>query len=232
MNATEELVMEVEHATPTIALARHRLFATVPEALDELRAGKFVIVVDDEDRENEGDLVMAAEHITAAAVNFMAREGRGLICLAMTEERCDELELPLMVGNKNTSRFGTAFTVSIEARHGVSTGISAADRAHTIHTAINPNSGPEDLSRPGHIFPLRARVGGVFVRGGQTEASVDLARLAGLNPAAVICEVMKDDGTMARVPDLLEFCGRHDMLILSVAEIVRYRTATEGKYEA
>ncbi|HEX5134850.1 MAG TPA: 3,4-dihydroxy-2-butanone-4-phosphate synthase, partial [Thermoanaerobaculia bacterium] len=176
-------------------------FSSIDRAVEELRAGRFVVVVDDEDRENEGDLVLAAEKVTPEAINFMAREGRGLICLALTEERCGELDLPPMV-DENTSTFGTAFTVSIEARGRVTTGISAADRAATVKTAIDPRTRPADLARPGHMFPLRARAGGVLKRAGQTEASVDLARIAGLDPSAVICEVMNEDGTMARVPDL------------------------------
>jgi 3,4-dihydroxy 2-butanone 4-phosphate synthase/GTP cyclohydrolase II len=227
MSITQHVLME----EPIVAAVPHRPdgFASVPQALDALRAGKFVVVVDDEDRENEGDLIMAAEHVTPASINFMAREGRGLICLAMTEERCDELDLPLMIaGHRNTSHFGTAFTISIEAREGVTTGISAHDRAHTIRTAIDPASGADALARPGHVFPLRARKGGVLVRRGQTEASVDLARLAGLAPAGVLCEIMKEDGTMARVPDLLAFCERWDLLLVSVEEIARYRLQTEG----
>jgi 3,4-dihydroxy 2-butanone 4-phosphate synthase/GTP cyclohydrolase II len=178
-------------------------FVDVPVALEEIRAGRMIVVVDDEDRENEGDLTLAAEFVTPEAINFMARFGRGLICLALTEDRADHLRLRPM-SEENTSRFGTAFTESIEAREGVTTGISAHDRAHTIRVAIDPASGAADLARPGHVFPLRARHGGVLVRAGQTEASVDLARMAGLIPAGVICEIMKDDGTMARVPDLSE----------------------------
>ncbi len=187
-----------------------------------------VIIVDDEDRENEGDLACAAEKVTPAIINFMAREGRGLICLPMTEERCDELNLPLQVSqHDNSSSFGTAFTVSIEARHGVTTGISAADRARTILTAVNPESKAGDLVRPGHIFPLRARRGGVLMRPGQTEAGVDLARIAGLTPAAVICEVMNEDGSMSRLPELIEFARRHDLGIISVADLIRYRIQNE-----
>jgi 3,4-dihydroxy 2-butanone 4-phosphate synthase/GTP cyclohydrolase II len=186
-----------------------------------------VVVVDDEDRENEGDLTLAAEFVTPEAINFMARYGRGLICLALTEERADHLGLKPMTA-VNTSRFGTAFTESIEAKEGVTTGISAHDRAHTIRVAIASETTRKDLAKPGHIFPLRARNGGVLVRGGQTEASVDLARLAGLHPAGVICEIMKDDGTMARVPDLIEFCREHRMKMLAVAELIRYRIETEG----
>jgi 3,4-dihydroxy 2-butanone 4-phosphate synthase/GTP cyclohydrolase II len=185
-----------------------------------------VVVVDDEDRENEGDLTLAAEHVSPEAINFMARYGRGLICLTLTEERADYLRLFPMT-QQNSSRFGTAFTETIEAREGVTTGISAADRAHTIRTAIDPGSTAADLARPGHIFPLRARRGGVLVRAGQTEASVDLARLAGLNPSGVICEVMRDDGEMARIPDLIPFCREHHLRILTVAELIRYRLRNE-----
>ncbi len=201
-------------------------FTNVPGALEDIRAGRMVIVVDDEDRENEGDLTIAAEHVTPDAINFMARYGRGLICLTLTEERADYLRLFPMTQN-NSSRFGTAFTETIEAREGVTTGISAADRAHTIRTAIAPESTPADLARPGHVFPLRARKGGVLVRAGQTEASVDLARMAGLNPSAVICEIMRDDGEMARIPDLIPFCKEHGLRILTVAELIRYRLRHE-----
>jgi 3,4-dihydroxy 2-butanone 4-phosphate synthase / GTP cyclohydrolase II len=201
-------------------------FVDVPAALDEIRAGRMLIVVDDEDRENEGDLTLAAEFVTPEAINFMARFGRGLICLTLTEERADHLNLPPMTA-QNSSRFGTAFTETIEAREGVTTGISAADRSHTIRTAIAPGATASDLARPGHIFPLRARKGGVLVRAGQTEASVDLARLAGLNPSGVICEIMNDDGTMARVPDLVEFCATHGLKMLTVAELIRYRLQNE-----
>lgn len=202
------------------------MFVDVPTALEEVRAGRMIVVVDDEDRENEGDLTLAAEFVTPEAINFMARFGRGLICLALTEERADHLRLRLM-SEENTSRFGTAFTESVEAREGVTTGISAHDRAHTIQVAIDPRSTAADLARPGHVFPLRARRGGVLVRAGQTEASVDLARMAGLVPAGVICEIMKDDGTMARVPDLIEFCKTHSMKMLTVAELIRYRLQNE-----
>ena len=197
-------------------------FTDVPGALDEIRAGRMVVVVDDEDRENEGDLTLAAEFVTPEAINFMARYGRGLICLTLTEERADYLRLFPMT-QQNSSRFGTAFTETIEAREGVTTGISAADRAHTIRTAIDPRTTASDLARPGHVFPLRARRGGVLVRAGQTEASVDLARMAGLNPSGVICEIMRDDGDMARVPDLIPFCREHGLKILTVAELIRYR---------
>jgi 3,4-dihydroxy 2-butanone 4-phosphate synthase/GTP cyclohydrolase II len=201
-------------------------FNNVEEAIEDIRQGRIVIVVDDEDRENEGDLTAAAVKVTPEMINFMAKYGRGLICLAMTGERLDELHIPMMVGI-NTSKFGTAFTVSIEARHGVTTGISAADRAKTILTAVDPNTTPSDLARPGHIFPLRAQSGGVLMRAGQTEASVDLARLAGLYSAGVICEVMNEDGTMARVPELKEVARRHGLKIVTVADIIAYRLRTE-----
>jgi len=200
--------------------------AKIDAALADIQQGKMVILVDDEDRENEGDLTMAAERVTPEAINFMAREGRGLICLSLTEERADELELPLMV-RENTSSFGTAFTVSIEARRGVTTGISAADRSHTIQVAIADDTEPMDLARPGHVFPLRAKKGGVMVRAGQTEGSVDLARLAGLKPAGVICEIMNDDGTMARMPQLSEFAKKHELKIITIADLVAYRMRKE-----
>jgi 3,4-dihydroxy 2-butanone 4-phosphate synthase/GTP cyclohydrolase II len=201
-------------------------FTTVEEAIEEFRQGRQIVLVDDEDRENEGDLALPAEKITPAAINFMATHGRGLVCLALTEDRCDELHLPPMTP-VNTSALGTAFTESIDARRGTTTGISAADRATTILTAIDPATRPADLGRPGHVFPLRARRGGVLVRAGQTEASVDLARIAGLYPAGVICEIMAEDGTMARLPELSEFCARHDLKLLTVAELVRYRMRHE-----
>jgi 3,4-dihydroxy 2-butanone 4-phosphate synthase/GTP cyclohydrolase II len=201
-------------------------FVTVPEAIDEIREGHIVVVVDDEDRENEGDLTIAAERVTPEIINFMASQGRGLICLTLTPERCDYLRLPLM-SPTNTSNFGTAFCESIDAAVGVTTGISAADRTRTILQAINPECRPSDLARPGHMFPLRAREGGVLVRAGQTEASVDLARLAGLTPAGVICEIMNDDGTMARVPQLVEFCVRHGLKMISVADLIRHRLKHE-----
>jgi len=201
--------------------------ATIEEAIEDIRQGKMVILVDDEDRENEGDLTMAAEMVTPEAINFMARFGRGLICLTLTAEKCDELELPPMVA-ANTSSFGTAFTVSIEAKKGVTTGISAADRAHTILTAVADDCSADDLARPGHIFPLRARRGGVLVRTGQTEGSVDLARLAGLKPAGVICEIMNDDGTMSRMPELRKFALEHGLKICSVADLVAYRMRMES----
>jgi 3,4-dihydroxy 2-butanone 4-phosphate synthase/GTP cyclohydrolase II len=203
------------------------MFEEIPVILDELRAGKMIILVDDEDRENEGDLAMAAEKVTPEAVNFMAKYGRGLICLPMIEDRLDELKLFPMVWD-NTSRFGTGFTVSIDAKCNVTTGISAADRATTILAAIDPNTKPEDLARPGHIFPLRARKGGVLVRAGQTEGIIDLCRLAGMHPAGVICEIMNDDGTMARVPELIAFGKRHDLKMCSIAEIIRHRHRTES----
>jgi 3,4-dihydroxy 2-butanone 4-phosphate synthase / GTP cyclohydrolase II len=201
-------------------------FATIEEAAELYRNGELVIIVDDEDRENEGDLCLAADMVTPKAINFMARYGRGLICLALTEDRCRELELPLMVEN-NTSPYGTAFTVSIEARGRVTTGISAHDRAETVRVAIDPRSRPADLTRPGHVFPLRARKGGVLKRAGQTEASVDLAAIAGMTPAAVICEIMNEDGTMARMPDLREFAVQHGLKIITVADIIKYRMQTE-----
>jgi 3,4-dihydroxy 2-butanone 4-phosphate synthase/GTP cyclohydrolase II len=205
-------------------------FATIEDAVEDIRQGKMVVVCDDENRENEGDLTMAAQFVTPEAINFMAKEGRGLICLAMTAERCDELGLDLMAA-KNESAFKTAFTVSIEARSGVSTGISAADRAHTIQVAIDPSTSPRELVQPGHVFPLKAREGGVLERVGQTEAAVDLARIAGLNPAGVICEIMNDDGTMARVPDLVGYCERHDLKMVTVADLVAYRRRTEKLVE-
>ena len=201
-------------------------FATVEEAAELYRQGHFVIIVDDEDRENEGDLCIAAEKVTPETINFMARFGRGLICLALTEERCRELDLPLMVEN-NTSNYGTAFTVSIEARGRVTTGISAYDRSETVRVAIDPKTKPADLLRPGHVFPLRAKKGGVLKRAGQTEASVDLAAIAGMTPGAVICEIMNEDGTMARLPDLREFAVAHGLKIISVADIIQYRMQTE-----
>lgn len=200
---------------------------TVEQAIEQIRQGEMVILVDDEDRENEGDLTMAAEKVTPEAINFMAKYGRGLICLSMTAEKCEELELPLMVKN-NTSPFQTGFTVSIEARHGVTTGISAADRATTILTAVADNATAHDLVRPGHIFPLRARDGGVMVRVGQTEGSVDLARLAGLKPAGVICEIMDEDGTMARMPTLQGFSEKHGIGIVTIADLVEYRMRNES----
>ncbi|HEY6337484.1 MAG TPA: 3,4-dihydroxy-2-butanone-4-phosphate synthase [Candidatus Sulfotelmatobacter sp.] len=201
-------------------------FTDVPAALEEIRAGRMIVVVDDEDRENEGDLTLAAEKVTPEAINFMAKYGRGLVCLAMTEERLDHLRIGPMT-TENTSQYGTAFCEAIDARQGVTTGISAHDRARTIQVAIDPATKPTDLARPGHMFPLRARKGGVLVRAGQTEASVDLARLAGMVPAGIICEIMKDDGSMARVPDLIEFCREHNLKMLTVAELIRHRMAHE-----
>ncbi len=201
-------------------------FASIEEAVAEIREGRMIIIVDDEDRENEGDLVCGAEKVTPEIINFMARNARGLICLPLTEERCDELHLTTQVAD-NTSFLGTAFTVSIDARRGVTTGISAADRATTILVAVDPKSRPQDLARPGHIFPLRAKNGGVLVRPGQTEASVDIARIAGLYPAGVICEIMNEDGTMARLPQLQEFAAAHNLKMITVADLVRYRISKE-----
>ena len=201
-------------------------FAGIEEAIEDIRQGRIVIVVDDEDRENEGDLTIAAEAITPEIINFMATHGRGLICLPMTRERLEELEIPLMVDD-NSSKFNTAFCVSIEGTKNVSTGISASDRAATVRAAIDPDTGPGDLAKPGHMFPLRAEDGGVLRRAGQTEAAVDLARLAGLYPAGVICEVMNEDGTMARVPELQKFAAQHGLKIINIAELIRYRLRTE-----
>jgi len=201
-------------------------FAAIPDAIEDFRAGRMLVIVDDEDRENEGDLCIAAEKVTPEVINFMAKHARGLICLSLSAEICDALHLPPMSA-RNTSRFGTAFCESIEAAEGVTTGISAADRARTIQVAIDPNSRPTDLCRPGHVFPLQAREGGVLVRAGQTEAVVDIARLAGLRPGGVICEIMNDDGTMARVPQLEEFCARHDVKMISVEDLIRYRLHNE-----
>jgi 3,4-dihydroxy 2-butanone 4-phosphate synthase/GTP cyclohydrolase II len=202
-------------------------FARIEDAVDAVRAGKMVVVVDDEDRENEGDLTIAADKVTPEAINFMARYGRGLICLSMTPERLDELEIPLMV-SQNSSRFDTAFCVSIEAKGRTSTGISASDRAQTVLVAIDPATRPSDLARPGHMFPLRSRTGGVMVRAGQTEAAVDLARIAGLYPSGVICEVMNEDGTMARVPELAKFTKKHHLLMITIADLIKYRIRTES----
>src|SRR6201993_3340150 len=212
--------------TPAIN-GRQSSFDRIEDAIAAIHDGKMVIVVDDENRENEGDLTIAAEKITPAAINFMAKYGRGLICLAMTPDRLDELQIPLMVSN-NSSRFETAFCVSIEARERTTTGISAADRAATVLAAIDPATKPADLIRPGHVFPLRARNAGVLERTGQTEAAVDLARLAGLSPAGVICEIMNDDGSMARVPELREFALRHNILLVTVADLITYRLRTES----
>ena len=205
-------------------------FATVEEAIDDIRHGRFVVVVDAADRENEGDLTIAAQFATPEAINFMAMHGRGLICLCLTDERCDELELRPMT-ERNETPFGTAFTISVEAREGISTGISAQDRSRTIQVAIDPSKGPRDLVQPGHVFPLRARAGGVLRRGGQTEAAVDLARLAGLNPAGVVCEVMNDDGTMARVRDLIPYCEEHGIKLVTVADLIEYRRRHEKLVE-
>jgi len=205
-------------------------FATIDEAIEEIREGRMVVVVDDADRENEGDLTIAAQFATPEAVNFMATHGRGLICLCLTDERCRELELRQMT-DRNETPYNTAFTVTIEARDGISTGISAHDRSRTIQVAIDPSSGPYDLVQPGHVFPLEARPGGVLQRAGQTEAAVDLARLAGLNPAGVVCEIMKDDGTMARVPDLVAYCERHGLKMVTVADLIEYRRRTEKLVE-
>jgi len=205
-------------------------FATIEEALEDIQNGRFVVVVDDPDRENEGDLTIAAQFATPEAINFMATHGRGLICLCLTEERCDKLGLRPMTHNNQTP-YETAFTISIEAREGVTTGISAADRSHTIQVAIDPTKGPDDVIQPGHVFPLRARRGGVLQRTGQTEAAVDLARLAGLNPAGVICEIMNDDGTMARVPDLVTYCRRHGLKMVTVADLIEYRRRNEKLVE-
>ncbi|MGI9112215.1 MAG: bifunctional 3,4-dihydroxy-2-butanone-4-phosphate synthase/GTP cyclohydrolase II [Gaiellaceae bacterium] len=205
-------------------------FATSEEAIEDIRQGTFVVVVDDEDRENEGDLTIAAQFTTPEAVNFMVTHARGLVCLCLTEERCDELGLRQMT-EQNETPFGTAFTVSVEAREGVSTGISAHDRSHTIQVAIDPTAKPADLVQPGHVFPLRAREGGVLKRSGQTEAAVDLARLAGLNPAGVVCEIMRDDGSMARVPDLIPYCERHGLKMITVADLIEYRRRHEQLVE-
>src|SRR5918997_4523666 len=202
-------------------------FATIQEAAELYRRGEFVIIVDDEDRENEGDLCIAAERVTPEAINFMARHGRGLICLTLTEERCRQLNLPLMVSN-NRSPLGTNFTVSIEAAEGVTTGISAADRARTVQAAIRADASPGDLVQPGHVFPLMAQEGGVLVRAGHTEAGCDLARLAGLTPAAVICEILKDNGEMARLPDLVDFAAQHKLKIGTITDLIQYRSRTES----
>ncbi len=203
-------------------------FCTIPEAIEEIRAGRMLVVIDDEDRENEGDLTIAAEKVTPDVINFMARHGRGLVCLPMTGDRLDALRIPLMVqDDENSAKFGTAFCVPIEAKKGTTTGISAADRARTVLAAIDPSTRPEDLARPGHMFPLRAVPGGVLQRSGQTEAAVDLARLAGLYPAGVICEIMNEDGTMARLPELQLFCRDHDLKMITVKELIRHRMSHE-----
>jgi len=209
---------------------RATAFATIEEAIEDVRRGKLVVVVDAADRENEGDLTIAAQFATPEAITFMATHGRGLVCLCLTEERCEELDLRPMTDHNETP-FGTAFTISIEAREGITTGISAHDRSRTIQVAIDPSKGPRDLVQPGHVFPLRARAGGVLQRTGQTEAAVDLARLAGLNPAGVVCEIMKDDGTMARVPDLIEYCEHHSLKMVTVADLIEYRRRTEKLVE-
>src|SRR5689334_954594 len=217
----QRMATEVEKQTP---------FATVEEAIEDIRAGKFVVVVDAADRENEGDLTIAAQFATPEAVNFMTKEARGLICLCLTEERCDELGLHQMT-ERNETPYGTAFTVSVEAREGVTTGISAPDRSRTIQVAIDPKATGDDLVQPGHVFPLRAREGGVLMRAGQTEAAVDLARLAGLLPAGVVCEIMNEDGTMARVPDLIPYCERHGVKLVTVADLIEYRRRHEQLVE-
>ena len=223
--ADVEILMTIKK--PKIRIARRQgPFASIEDAIGAIRAGRMIIVVDDEDRENEGDLTIAAEKITPEAVNFMARLGRGLICMPMTGERLDTLELPLMV-NQNTTALNTAFCVTIEAKHAVSTGISASDRAATVRAAIDPDTKPSDLARPGHMFPLRARDGGVMVRAGQTEAAVDLARIAGLYPAGVICEIMNEDGTMSRVPELTKFAKKHGLLMITIEDLIKYRMRTE-----
>jgi 3,4-dihydroxy 2-butanone 4-phosphate synthase / GTP cyclohydrolase II len=216
--------LEIVHAATGLEVIQESpAFSSIGEALEELQAGRMIVVTDDDDRENEGDLMIAAEMITPEVINFMATHARGLICLAITEERADTLELEQMA-SRNTSRGGTAFTVSIDAKgRGVKTGISAYDRSQTILAAIDPTTRPEDLARPGHIFPLRARRDGVLERRGHTEAAVDLARLGGLNPSGVICEIVKDDGDMARLPDLIRFCAKHDLKMISVTELARYR---------
>jgi 3,4-dihydroxy 2-butanone 4-phosphate synthase / GTP cyclohydrolase II len=213
-----------------VATKERSTFGTIEEAIEDIREGKFVVVVDAADRENEGDLTIAAQFATPEAINFMTKEGRGLICLCLTEARCDELSLRQMT-DRNETPYGTAFTVSVEAREGVTTGISAPDRSRTIQIAVDPSSQPNDLVQPGHVFPLRARDGGVLVRAGQTEAAVDLARLAGLIPAGVVCEIMAEDGTMARVPDLIPYCARHGIKLVTVADLIEYRRRHERLVE-
>jgi 3,4-dihydroxy 2-butanone 4-phosphate synthase / GTP cyclohydrolase II len=222
--------MDAEMEQQTAAIERVSPFATIEEAIEEIRQGKFVVVVDAADRENEGDLTIAAQFATPEAINFMATHGRGLICLCLTDERCDELALRQMTENNETP-YGTAFTISIEAREGITTGISAHDRSRTIQVAVDQTKGADDLVQPGHVFPLRARPGGVLQRDGQTEAAVDLARLAGLIPAGVVCEVMNEDGTMARVPDLVRYCERHGLKMITVADLIEYRRRTEKLVE-
>jgi 3,4-dihydroxy 2-butanone 4-phosphate synthase / GTP cyclohydrolase II len=226
----EEAMTMTDRRSDSKTIEEGSPFATIEEAIEEMRRGRMVVVCDGEDRENEGDLVMAAQFATPEAVNFMAKHGRGLICLALTSERCEELGLNLMTA-KNEAPLQTAFTVTIEAAEGVTTGISAQDRARTIQVAIDPHSGPEDLHQPGHIFPLKAKSGGVLERTGHTEASIDLARLAGLIPAGVICEIMNEDGTMARVPDLASYCREHDLKMVTVADLISYRRRTEKLVE-
>ena len=221
---------EAQEKQDSVTATGESPFSTIEEAIEEIRRGRMVVVCDDETRENEGDLTMAAQFATPEAINFMAKEGRGLICLSLTSERCDALGLNLMAA-KNEAPLQTAFTVSVEARHGVTTGISAHDRAHTIQVAIEPGASANDLVQPGHVFPLRAKDGGVLERAGQTEASIDLARLAGLTPSGVICEIMNDDGTMARVPDLIPYCRRHGLKMITVAELIAYRRRTEKLVE-
>jgi len=213
-----------------MAVQEKSAFATIEEAIEDIRQGKFVVVVDAADRENEGDLTIAAQFATPEAVNFMTKEARGLICLCLTEDRCNALGLRQMT-ERNETPYGTAFTISVEAREGVTTGISAPDRSRTIQVAIDPEAKPDDLVQPGHVFPLRARAGGVLVRAGQTEAAVDLARLAGLIPAGVVCEIMKEDGTMARVPDLIPYCERHGLKMVTVADLIEYRRRHEQLVE-
>src|SRR5690348_13621856 len=220
--------MTEKHSKIRIAKGARRAtpFATIEEAIQAIRDGRMVIVIDDEDRENEGDLTMAASTVTPEAINFMAKHGRGLICLAMMPDRLNQLQIPLEQSDHPSHR-DTAFCVSIDARDGTSTGISAADRAHTVEVAISPDSRPRDLVRPGHVFPLRARSGGVLVRSGHTEAAVDLARIAGLEPAGVICEIMNEDGTMARVPELTKFAKKHGLMLITIADLIQYRMRTE-----
>ena len=226
MNPARAVDEDNRATIPAMQIEERRAFATIEEAIEDIRQGKFVVVVDAADRENEGDLTIAAQFATPEAVNFMTKEARGLICLCLAESRCDELGLRQMT-DRNETPYGTAFTISVEAREGVTTGISAPDRSRTIQVAIDPSSRPDDLVQPGHVFPLRARDGGVLVRAGQTEAAVDLARLAGLIPAGVVCEVMNEDGTMARVPDLIPYCERHGLKLVTVADLIAYRSRHE-----
>ncbi len=231
MTAPQPSLKVVNPVVDHVDQAAERVLSPIPEIIAELKAGRMVVLVDEEDRENEGDLVLAADHVTPEAINFMARFGRGLICLTLTEERCRQLALPLMTPN-NRSGFGTNFTVSIEAAEGVTSGISAADRAHTIRVAIAPGAKPSDIVQPGHVFPIMAQPGGVLMRAGHTEAGCDLTRMAGLTPAAVICEVMKDDGTMARLPDLVEFAREHGLKIGAITDLIHYRAAQEALIES